>query len=57
MSFLKSTAVNLAKPTKKINITKRLFVLTIVLGLGTYLMMSEKDKKTFIQFAHQAKEL
>ena len=47
---------------------KRLFVLLTVLGLGTYLMMTEKDKrktktkvhkakKTFKEFAHKAKEL
>ena len=47
---------------------KRLFVLLTVLGLGTYLMMTEKDKKktknkakkvkkTFTEFAHKAKEL
>ena len=47
---------------------KRLFVLLTVLGLGTYLMMTEKDKrktkkkarkakKTFAEFAHKAKEL
>ena len=47
---------------------KRLFVLLTVLGLGTYLMMTESDKKktkrkvkkvkkTFTEFAHKAKEL
>ncbi len=47
---------------------KRLFVLLTILGLGTYLMMTEKDKKntnkkvhkvkkTFAEFAHKAKEL
>ena len=47
---------------------KRLFVLLTVMALGTYLMLTEKDKrktknqvqkakKTFAEFAHKAKEL
>lgn len=47
---------------------KKLFVLLTIMGLGTYLMMTEKDKrkskkkaqkvkKTFSEFAHKAKEL
>lgn len=47
---------------------KKLFVLLAIMGLGTYLMLTEKDKKklnkktrkakkTFSEFAHKAKEL
>ena len=47
---------------------KRLFVILTIMGFGTYLMMTEKNKKktkkkaqkvkkTFSEFAHKAKEL
>ncbi|MEO6682144.1 MAG: hypothetical protein ABIN48_04905 [Ginsengibacter sp.] len=35
---------------------KRLFVLLTILGLGTYLMMTEKEKKNTKKKAHKAKK-